>query len=71
MELTSMSEKIRIQCAKCQAYFSEHARKIRSGAKIPCPKCKKVIAFENESTDDNIRRALSAARKTRLSASAQ
>jgi phage FluMu protein Com len=66
-----MSEKIRIQCAKCEGYFSEQARKIRGGAKIPCPKCKKVIAFENESTDENVRRALSAARKARLSASAQ
>ena len=66
-----MSEQIRIQCAKCEAYFSEHARKIRGGAKMPCPKCKKVIAFENESMDQNVRRALNAARKARLAASAQ
>jgi hypothetical protein len=32
---------------------------------MPCPGCKKTIAFDDASQDDAIRKALSAARKLR------
>jgi hypothetical protein len=41
---------------------------IRAGAVIPCPRCGHMIVFESSSADMNIRKALSAARKTRLAA---
>jgi endogenous inhibitor of DNA gyrase (YacG/DUF329 family) len=59
------TDKIRIECPKCGKPFREHFRKIRGGFTMPCPACKKTIAFDDASQDDAIRKALSTARKLR------
>jgi hypothetical protein len=60
-------DKIKITCSKCGKEFSEKYRKIRGGFSMPCPSCKQIITFDDASQDENIRRALSAARKLRRS----
>ena len=62
--------KIQIICGKCGNTFKEHHSKIRSGLSATCPACAQSIVFEGNSEDPNIRKALNAARRFRLSASA-
>jgi DNA-directed RNA polymerase subunit RPC12/RpoP len=61
-----MSDRIRVKCSKCAGQFNEPMRRIRADAEIACPLCKTPIVFKSGSEDENIRRALSAARKARL-----
>jgi Zn finger protein HypA/HybF involved in hydrogenase expression len=63
------ASKIKIQCPHCNKEFKEQAKKIRGGARIPCPLCKRQIAFVDSSSDESIRRALSAARQIRRESS--
>ena len=62
--------RIQITCGKCASSFKEHHSKIRSGLVITCPACAQPIGFEGNSEDPNIRKALNAARRFRLNASA-
>ena len=62
--------KIEITCGKCGNTFKEHHSKIRSGLVSTCPACAQPIGFEANSEDPNIRKALNAARRFRLNASA-
>ena len=58
--------KIPIICPNCRHGFRERATKIRGDAKLPCPSCGTEIVFDAQSSDESIRRALSAARRARL-----
>ena len=62
--------KIKIVCGKCTAAFDEHHSKIRGGLSVICPTCAQPIVFEGNSEDLNARKALIAARRFRLEASA-
>ena len=62
---STAAEKIKVQCSQCGKETKERAQKIRSGHKMTCPFCKKIIAFESASTDPNVRKALGAARQIR------
>jgi hypothetical protein len=62
--------KIKIVCEKCTEIFKEHHSKIRNSLSVTCPVCAEPIVFDSNSKDLNIRRALTAARKFRLQASA-
>ena len=66
---STAAETIKVQCSQCGKETKERAQKIRSGHKMTCPFCKKIISFESESTDANIRKALGAARQKRRLAS--
>lgn len=63
-----MSEMIRVQCPKCGGLMKAKARAIRGGFSMPCTHCAEKIAFESESNDSSIRRALSEARRLRRQA---
>jgi DNA-directed RNA polymerase subunit RPC12/RpoP len=62
--------KIKIVCGKCTKTFNEHHSKIRSGLSVTCPGCAQPIVLDGNSEDLNIRRALTAARRFRVEASA-
>jgi DNA-directed RNA polymerase subunit RPC12/RpoP len=62
--------KITIVCGKCTKTFNEHHSKIRGGLSVTCPGCAQPILFDNNSEDLNIRKALIAARRFRVEASA-
>jgi hypothetical protein len=65
-----MMSKIKIVCGKCTAIFNEHHSKIRNGLSVTCPGCAEPIVFDDNSKDLNSKKALNAARKFRLQASA-
>jgi hypothetical protein len=62
--------KIKIVCGKCTKTFNEHHSKIRSGLSVTCPACAQPIVFDSNSEDLNVRKALTAARRFRMEASA-
>jgi hypothetical protein len=62
--------KIKIVCGKCTKTFKEHHSMIRSGLSVICPACAQPIIFESNLEDLNARKALIAARRFRLEASA-
>jgi endogenous inhibitor of DNA gyrase (YacG/DUF329 family) len=59
---------ILVTCPSCAKASRLHQSKIRSGLSHPCPQCGKDIPFDGESPDLNIKKALNAARKFRLTA---
>ena len=59
--------KIQIVCSKCGNRFNEHHSKIRGGLSVNCLACNQPVIFEGTSEDPNVRKALIAARRFRLS----
>ena len=45
--------------------FRERARRLQSGYSRQCPSCEIVIFFDEGSADDNVKRAMIAARRLR------
>ena len=60
-----IDDKVKIRCSKCSMMFRERAQRIRNGFQLQCPHCFKMVTFDSDSEDINIRRALSAARELR------
>jgi hypothetical protein len=61
----TIDDKVKIKCSKCSMIFRERAQRIRSGFQMQCPHCLKMLTFDSDSEDINIRRVLSAARELR------
>ena len=61
----TMDEKIKIRCSKCTAVFRERGGRVRNGYQMNCPHCNKLITFDSDSEDPNIRKALQRARQVR------
>jgi hypothetical protein len=61
-----IDEKIKIKCPKCSMVFRERAQKVRDGFQTNCQHCNKLITFDTNSEDRNIRRALTSAKEMRL-----
>jgi len=61
-----IDEKVRIKCTKCSQVFRERAGKVRDGFQANCAHCNRLITFDMNSEDRNIRRALSSAKELRL-----
>lgn len=66
-----IDEKVRIKCTKCSQVFRERAQKIRDGLQANCAHCNRLITFDSNSEDRNIRRALMSAKEVRLALEAQ
>jgi hypothetical protein len=60
-----IDDKVKIKCSKCSMMFRERAQRVRNGFQKQCPHCLKLITFDSSSDDNNIRRALKAARELR------
>jgi predicted nucleic acid-binding Zn-ribbon protein len=60
-----LDDKVKIKCTKCSMMFRERAQRVRNGFQKQCPHCFKLITFDSSSDDNNIRRALKAARELR------
>ena len=60
-----IEEKVRIKCTKCTLVFRERATRVRDGLQVNCMHCNRLITFDINSEDRNIRRALSSARVVR------
>lgn len=60
-----IDEKVRIKCTKCSQVFRERAHKVRDGLQTNCAHCNRLITFDNNSEDRNIRKALLSARDVR------
>ena len=65
-----IDEKVRIKCTKCSQVFRERAHKVRDGLQTNCAHCNRLITFDNNSEDRNIRKALLSARDVRLAVEA-
>jgi predicted nucleic acid-binding Zn-ribbon protein len=66
-----IDEKVKIKCTKCAQVFRERAQRIRDGLQTNCVHCNRLITFDNNSDDRNIRKALMAAKEIRLAIDAQ
>jgi hypothetical protein len=62
-----IDDKVKIICSKCSMMFRERAQRIRNGFQTQCPHCFKLLTFESNSEDRNIRRAIKLARDVRIS----
>jgi predicted nucleic acid-binding Zn-ribbon protein len=66
-----IDEKVKIKCTKCSQVFRERAHRIRDGLQTNCAHCNRLITFDNNSEDRNIRKALMSAKEVRLAIEAQ
>jgi hypothetical protein len=53
-----IDDKIRIKCTKCSQVFRERAQKVRDGFQTNCHHCNRLITFDMNAEDRNIRKAL-------------
>jgi predicted nucleic acid-binding Zn-ribbon protein len=60
-----MESSVQVRCKRCKGVFRERARRLQSGYSRQCPSCEVVIFFDEASGDDNIKRAMNAARRLR------
>ena len=58
-----MDDKIKILCTRCQNAFRLRAGSLVPGYQSQCPRCSRMITFDNNSDDIGIRRAMTAARR--------
>jgi len=66
-----IDEKIKIKCSKCSQVFRERAGKVRDGFQANCQHCNRLITFDMNAEDKNIRKALMNAREVRRAIEAQ
>jgi hypothetical protein len=66
-----IEEKIKIRCSKCSQVFRERAGKVRDGFQINCQHCNRLITFDTNADDKNIRKALMNAREVRRAIEAE
>jgi predicted nucleic acid-binding Zn-ribbon protein len=66
-----IDEKVRIKCTKCSQVFRERAQRLRNGFQTNCQHCNRLITFDINSDDRNIRRALMSAREVRTALEAR
>jgi DNA-directed RNA polymerase subunit M/transcription elongation factor TFIIS len=60
-----IDQKVKIKCTKCSQVFRARAQTIRDGFQLNCQHCNRLITFDINSDDRNIRRALSSAKEVR------
>lgn len=60
-----IDEKVKIKCSKCSHVFRERAGKVRDGFQTNCQQCNRLITFDMNAEDKNIRKALMSARDVR------
>ena len=60
-----IDEKIKIKCSKCSQVFRERAQKVREGFQTNCQHCNRLITFDMNAEDRNIRKALLGAKELR------
>ena len=60
-----MDDQVQIRCTRCKTVFRERARRMQNGFSRQCPSCEVVLFFEEDSPDQNMKRAMKAARKVR------
>jgi DNA-directed RNA polymerase subunit M/transcription elongation factor TFIIS len=61
-----VDDKVKIRCSKCSQIFRERAQKVRDGFQVNCRHCQRLITFDMNAEDRNIRKALQNARELRL-----
>jgi len=66
-----IDEKVKIRCTKCSQVFRERAQRIRNGLQTNCAHCNRLITFDNNSEDRNIRKALLSAKEVRQAVEAE
>ncbi|TPQ36172.1 hypothetical protein C2U70_13270 [Bradyrhizobium guangdongense] len=60
-----MDDQVQIRCTRCKTVFRERARRMQNGYSRQCPSCEVVLFFEEDSPDQNMKRAMKTARKVR------
>jgi hypothetical protein len=65
-----IDEKVRIRCSKCLQVFRERAHRVRDGFQTNCQHCNRLITFDMNAEDKNIRKALVSAKEVRLAVEA-
>lgn len=60
-----LDDKIKIKCSKCSQIFRERAQKVRDGFQANCHHCYRLITFDANAEDRNVRKALQNARELR------
>ncbi len=66
-----IDEKVRIKCTKCSQVFRERAQRVRDGLQTNCAHCNRLMTFDSNSEDRNIRKALASAKDVRSALEAQ
>ena len=60
-----MEDQVQVRCTRCKTVFRERARRMQNGYSRQCPTCEVVLFFEEDSPDQNMKRAMKTARKVR------
>ena len=60
-----MDDQVQIRCTRCKTVFRERARRMQNGFSRQCPSCEVVLFLEEDSPDQNMKRAMKTARKVR------
>ncbi|MBR0827645.1 hypothetical protein JQ596_19135 [Bradyrhizobium manausense] len=60
-----MDDQVQVRCKRCKNVFRERARRMQNGYSRQCPSCEVVLFFEEDSPDQDIKRAMKSARKMR------
>jgi hypothetical protein len=63
--MSIMNDKIKILCSRCHTPIRAKARSLLEGYQMQCPGCDRMITFSVDSSDANVRRAMTAARRAR------
>jgi DNA-directed RNA polymerase subunit RPC12/RpoP len=61
----TLDDSVKIKCKRCNSSFRDRAGRLRDGYSRECPNCSVLIFFDSESTDANVRKALTEARRVR------
>ena len=61
-----IDEKVKIKCTKCSQVLRERAQNVRNEYQTNCQHCNRLITFDTNSEDRNIRRALMNAKEVRI-----
>lgn len=60
-----MDDQVQVKCTRCKTVFRERARRMQNGYSRQCPSCEVVLFFDEDSPDQNMKRAMKTARQVR------
>lgn len=60
-----MDDSVQVRCTRCKSVFRERARRLQNGYSRQCPTCEVVMFFEEDFPNQDIKRAMKAARAIR------
>ncbi len=60
-----MEDSVQVRCTRCKIVFRERAKRLQNGYSRQCPACEVVLFFDEDSSDQHVRRTMRTARRVR------